>query len=177
MQLYLVRQQIKWFEPEKFRNGILRPGAMHIIMSFLGCIGTLMNGSCLEVLLGAAFGGLTEIVNGKAWVRSMRAYRMVSGALLDYYLQDNVNTFDDISDYIEEARQHPTGRHWVDNLLKQTLFADFFSGREGRRLALPAALLGTDVTLLLQCRSHTLCSIHHMASAGDAPPPASRSQG
>ena len=57
---------------------------------------------------------------------------MVSTALLDHY-QDNVNTCDEISDYMEEARQHPTGRHWVDNLLKPTLFVHKFlrAEREG----------------------------------------------
>ena len=44
MQLYMVGQQVKWCEPDIFKNVILRPGAMHIIMSFLGCIGTLMKG-------------------------------------------------------------------------------------------------------------------------------------
>ena len=33
-----------------------------------------MNASGLEVLIGAAFGGLTSIMNGKAWVKSMRAH-------------------------------------------------------------------------------------------------------
>jgi len=64
--------------------------------SFLGCIGTLMKGSGLEVLVAAAFGGLTGIMNRKGWVRDILAYHMVSTALLDHYLQDNVNTFDEI---------------------------------------------------------------------------------
>ena len=78
-------------------------GITHIIMSFLGCIGTLMNGSGLEVLVGAGFGGVTGIVNVKAGVRAMWLYRTVSAALLDHHLQDNVKTFDEISDYMEEA--------------------------------------------------------------------------
>ena len=173
MQLYMVGQQVKWCEPERFKNVILRPGAMYIIMPFLGCIGTPMKGSGLEVLVGAAFGGLTGIMNGKAWVRAMRAYRMVSVTLLGHYLQGSVKTFDEIAGYMEEARQHPTGRHWVDNLVMPTVS----SRRERRRLALPTTLLGKDASVLLQCRPHTLCLIHHMAPAGDAPPPSTRSQG
>ncbi len=61
MQLYLVAQQIKWWEPTRFNDVILRPGAMHIGMSFLGCIGALMKGSGLDVLVGAAFGRLTGL--------------------------------------------------------------------------------------------------------------------
>ena len=107
MQLYMVDQ------PERFKNVILRPSAMHIVMSFVGCIGTLMKGSGLEVLVGAAFDGLTGIVNEKAWVRAVRAYRMVSAALSGHNFQDNVKIFDEISHYTEEARQHPAGRHCV----------------------------------------------------------------
>ena len=55
---------------QTFRDVVLRPGAMHIIMSFLGCIGTLMKGSCLDVLVGAAFGGMNGIITGKASVSS-----------------------------------------------------------------------------------------------------------
>ncbi len=133
MQLYMVAQQIKWWEPARFNEVILRPGAMHIIMSFLGCIGMLMKGSGLDVLVGAAFGGLTGIMSGKAWVRAMRAFRMVSVELLQHFLQGGVKTFDEITAYIEEVRQHPTARHWVDNLVKPTLLAHQFlrAEREG----------------------------------------------
>lgn len=136
MQLYMAAQQIKWWEPVRFKDVILRPGAMHILMSFMGSIGSLMKGSGLDVLVGAAFGGLTGIMNGKAWVRAMRAFRMVSVALLEHFLQDGVKTFDEISEYMEKARQHPTGRHWVDNFLVPTLLAHQFlrAEREGKWL-------------------------------------------
>jgi hypothetical protein len=136
MQLYMVAQKIKWWAPEMFKDVILRPGAMHIIMSFLGCIGSLMKGSGLDTLVGAAFGGLTGIMNGKAWVRAMRAFRMVSSALLQPFLQGSEKTFDDIASFLEEARQHPTGRHWVDNLVMPTLLAHQFlrTEREGNWL-------------------------------------------
>ena len=38
-------------------------------MSFVGCIGTLMNGSGLEELLEAAFKGIRSMLNGKAWLK------------------------------------------------------------------------------------------------------------
>ena len=40
-----------------------------------------------DVLVGAAFSGLTSITNGKALVRSMRAYRMMTAALLLWFPQ------------------------------------------------------------------------------------------
>ena len=136
MQLYMVAQQVKWWDPTRFEDVIVRPGAMHIIMSFLGCIGTLMKGSGLDVLVGAAFGGMTGIMNGKAWVRAMRAFRMVSVALLQNCLQGGEKSFEEIVSYMEDARQNPTGRHWVDNLVKPTLLAHQFlrAEREGNWL-------------------------------------------
>ena len=106
------------------KDVILRPGAMHITMSFLGFIGTLMKGSSLDTLVGSAFGGLTGIMSGK--VRAMRGFRMVSAALLENFLQANENNFDDILAHIEDARKHPSGRHWVNNLLMPTHLAHQF---------------------------------------------------
>ena len=82
------------------KDVILRPGAIHITMSFLGFICTLMKGSSLDTLVGSAFSGLTGIMSGK--VRAMRAFRMVSAALLENFLQANENNFDDILAHIEE---------------------------------------------------------------------------
>ena len=67
----------------QIQDAILRPGAMHIIMK----------GSGPDTLVGSAFGGLTGIMSGK--VRAMRAFRMVSAARLDNFLQANENNFDD----------------------------------------------------------------------------------
>ena len=38
---------------------IAHPGGMHIIQSFIGCIGKFMKSSRLEVYIAAAYGGLT----------------------------------------------------------------------------------------------------------------------
>ena len=121
MQLYMVACQIKWNDVNRFKDVILRPGIMHTTQSFSGCIGKLMCGSGVESLISSAFGGLAGIMSGKSWVRSMRAFRMVSTALLNHFLNTGPKTFDELSDYVETCRQHPTGRHWVDNLIKPTL--------------------------------------------------------
>ena len=44
-----------------------------------------------------------SIMNGKAWVRSMRAFRMVTEALLYDFLKDGPKTFEDISQYLDTA--------------------------------------------------------------------------
>ncbi len=78
MQLHIVAQKIKWSEPKRFENVILHPGAMHTIMSLMGCIGNLMKGSGLDVLVGAAFKHLSSIMSGKSWVMSLWAFLIVT---------------------------------------------------------------------------------------------------
>ena len=46
---------------------------------------------------------------GKAWVRSMRAFRMVGVVLLQNFHRDGEKTFSEISAYMDEVRKHPTG--------------------------------------------------------------------
>ena len=55
-QLYRVMINILWVHPEMFHNFILRLGSMHMLMSFVGCVGVLMAGSGLEQVLKSAFG-------------------------------------------------------------------------------------------------------------------------
>lgn len=57
-------------------------------MSFIGSIGELMNSTGLEELVGASFGGLASIFNGKAWPKAMRSFRMVMYALLHEFLKE-----------------------------------------------------------------------------------------
>ena len=93
-----------------------------------------MRGSGIEALIGAAFGGFQGIMSGKAWVRSMRAFRMVSTAIFQsYFLTSCPESFDDLCGYLEVCRQHPTGKHWVDNLITPTLLVHQLlrSKREG----------------------------------------------
>ena len=85
-----------------------------------------MKGSSLDILVGAAFGGMNGIITGVAWVRAMRAFRIVLAALLQNFLRTGVKTYEEISAYMEEARKHPKGRYRVDNLLKPTVLTHQF---------------------------------------------------
>ena len=38
LQLYMVACQIKWNDVQRFKTVILRPGIMHTVQSFCGCI-------------------------------------------------------------------------------------------------------------------------------------------
>ena len=129
MQLYMVAVQVKWSDPERWRAVIAHPGGMHKVMSFIGCIGNLMKGSGVEELLGAAYSGLAGMLSGKSWPRAMRAFRMARAVVMSDYLGgDGSRTFNDLTEYLEEARKTPPGPLWVDCLIKPTHIAHLFIG-------------------------------------------------
>ena len=45
---------------------------------------------------------------------------------LEAFLVNWVKTFEQIEHYLDVARLHPTGRHWVDNFLLPTLLVHQF---------------------------------------------------
>jgi len=83
---------------------------MHTLMSFLGCIGTLMKASGVDILITAAFAGITSIVNGKAWTNALWAYRLIIAVLLHNFYSNGAKTYEELNVYLETARGHPTGR-------------------------------------------------------------------
>ena len=64
LQLYQTAWQVQWNDPQRWT------GLVHPLMSFLGCIETLMEASDVEVLVSTAFGGNTNIISGKAWTKA-----------------------------------------------------------------------------------------------------------
>ena len=133
MQLYMVACQIKWNDSANWEYTILHPGMMHTLMSFLGCIGTLMKGSRIETILGTTFGSVKGILNGKAWPQALRAYRMLAAALLNNFLSEGEKSSEDIDNYLKTEDIYPTRKLWVDCLIKPTFIAHQFirAEREG----------------------------------------------
>ena len=136
MQLFKVATHIKWADPLRWQKLIMIPGDMHLLMSFLGCIGTLMKGSGLEEILVSAYSGVSNMLSGKAWPKALRGYRMVTAALLTPLLEGDDKTYEEIHEGLETARRHPTGRLWVDGLITPTIIAHLFirAQREGNWL-------------------------------------------
>ena len=85
MQLYIIACLIQWSNALRWQSIVLRPGMMHTLMSFIGAIGVTMLCTGLEDLVRAAYGGIAGIMNGKAWPKAMRAFRMVVAALMPVY--------------------------------------------------------------------------------------------
>lgn len=57
-QLYKVAVEVQWVHPNLFPNQIPRLGGMHMLMSFLGAIGTLMAETGPPQILESVFGGV-----------------------------------------------------------------------------------------------------------------------
>ena len=136
MQLYKVILQIKWSHLTRWNNLVVRPGGMHTLMSFVGCIGALMNSSGLEELLNAAFKGVSHMLNGKAWPKAVRGFRMVLTALLEPLILAGNTTVVEITEELEKARQSRTGRLWVDCFITPLVIIHLYlrAEREGNWL-------------------------------------------
>ena len=77
----------------------------------------------LEDLVRAAYGGIAGIMNGKAWPKAMRAFRMVVAALMHDFLQEGDKSHTDIVTFLESTRTHPTGRLWTECFIIPTMLA------------------------------------------------------
>ena len=133
MQLFMIACKIKWDDLEAWKDIVIHPGMMHTLMSFLGCIGNLMKASGMETILTTTFGSIKGIMNGKTWPQALRAYRMLTAALLNNFLCNGPKTSEEIYAYLETEEDNPTKKLWVDCLIKPTLIAHRFirSEREG----------------------------------------------
>ena len=87
----------------------------------------------LEDLVRAAYGGIAGIMNGKAWPKAMRAFRMVVAALMHDFLQEGDKSHTEFATFLESTRTHPTGRVWTDCFIIPTMLAHQFmrAEREG----------------------------------------------
>ena len=124
-----------------------------------------MMGSGLADLIGAAFGGVGSIMaQGKPWVRAMRSFRMVSSVILQSFLQAGFKTWDEICEYLEKARLHHTGRHWVDNLITRlSLFTSCCAPKEREIGSFNSSAFDVSSRTLFRRWPPQLCKIPLMA--------------
>ena len=119
IQLYHIACIVQWIDPYCWTSLVLHPGMMHTLMSFLGCIGTPMKASCVDMLLIVAFGGVADIITSK-WTNALRACHLVTTFLLQDFFQSGTNTYHELREYKEAVREHPFERLWVDCLKAQS---------------------------------------------------------
>ena len=95
-------------------------------MSFVGCVGTLMNGCSLEDILNVAFKGVKSMLNGKSWPKAIRGLKMVVTGLLQPIVTQHKTSVEDIQEELEVARMSRTGRLWVDCLFIPVMIMHLF---------------------------------------------------
>ncbi len=155
MHIYKLTIHIKWSDTYRWQHMIIIPCGMHTLMSFLGIIGILMQGTGLETILNAAFHGVPNIMNEKAWPKAMRGLGMVVTVLQENIINAGKTTTEQIEDCLEDAHSHPTARLWVDCLVMPVIIAHLFVRAERTgdwRLETASALSASDVVLPVSSR-------------------------
>ena len=120
-KLYRVAVDILWDNPGVFGNMNLRLGGMHLLMSYVGSIGTPMQETGFEEVLSAAFGGVKKMLIGKTFPDNVRALRMMVEELLRPIFNENseISTMDDLLHTLEErSRESRTARMWLMCIIK-----------------------------------------------------------
>lgn len=118
-QFYRVALQVKWDNPDVLNNVYLRLGSMHLIMSYVGSVGTLMVEIGLDDILSAAFGGVTKMLSGKKYPQNVRTLRLLTEELLRPVFQkhDEIHSMADLfhilDDLATQSRSQTSAHHDV----------------------------------------------------------------
>ena len=147
-QLYQVVVNITWADQHTFSKFIPRLGGMHMLMSFVGCVGTLMAGSGLEEILQSTFAGVPKLLSGKKYPQNVRALRLVVEELL-HPIFDNkeIRTVAELHKFLDAACQRSrTTKLWIDCLVKLVLIIMTFVRAE-READWPLHLLAAEKML------------------------------
>ena len=120
-QLYKVMVDITWDEKEEFNDFIPCIGGIHWLMSFVGCVGTLMANSGLAGILKSTFAGTEKMLSGKKFPMNVRALRLVVLEILRGKI-DEVSTYSEFENFLnEQSKKGITCSHWINNLIRPVL--------------------------------------------------------
>ena len=144
-QRYSVIVHVKWACPKLFETLIPRLGGMHMLMSFVGCVGTLMADTGLKEVMQLTFGGVTKLLFGKNFPQNVRALRLVVEELLRS-ISEQSESYDEILSILEErARVSRTIKLWVNCLVQPVLIMLFI--RAEREAEWPLHLLAVKLMM------------------------------
>ena len=126
LQIYRVATQITWDDPERFSRFFLRLGGMHLLMSFVGCLGNLLEDSGFEDVIAEAFTSSKQIMAGKKFPECIRAFRMVAEEVLwplfELPVHDRPQSLSGMLDSLDAlSRSSRTTKLWTDVLIKGVL--------------------------------------------------------
>ena len=118
-QLFKVTTQMTWWQTDVWKDLYPILGGMHMLMSFIGCIGNVMANTGLVEVLKSAFGGVDKMLLGKNYPQNLTALRMCTKeALRVVLLEHPVTDFDALMSLLrEKANQSRTARLWLDGLI------------------------------------------------------------
>lgn len=89
--IYSKAQLIRWKNAQFMKKLVIRLGAFHTAMSFLGCIGKRFGDAALQDVLieseVVATGSMNGVISGKHYNRAVRSNKLMSGALHRMRLQ------------------------------------------------------------------------------------------
>ena len=151
-QLYQVAVNITWVDQSMFSMFVPRLGGMHMMMSFVGAVGTFMRGSGLEEIMKSTFAGVPKLLSGKKFPQNVRALRIVTEELLRPTLDNQeLHSRKNLTKYLaSKSQKSDTSKLWVDCLIQAgTNHDEVCLGRKGRGLATPFVGCGTYVAIFL----------------------------
>ena len=119
-QLYRIAIIVLWNTPDLGRDFYLRLGGVHLLMSFIGSIGSLMAGSGLKEILEKKFDGVPKMLSGKKFPQCVRALRMVVEELSRPILKDgSINSTKELMKTLgEKSKLSKTTKLWVNVVIK-----------------------------------------------------------
>lgn len=119
-QLYRIALHVIWENQAMFNNLYLRLGGMHLLMSYVGCIGTLMAESGIVDILSVPFGGVLKMLTGKKYPQNVRALRMLVEELLrPLFGKHELERMADLQNALDDVSLNSkTAKLWVDCLIR-----------------------------------------------------------
>ena len=135
-QLYKTVTDVIWSDTLRWNHMIQRLGGMHWLMSFVGCIGVLMENGGLVLWLERAFTNVSKMLTGKKFPKNVRALGVLVLELLRGFV-DNVTSFDELQEKLDSiSQENILAEHWVKNLIRPVFLMMLFirAEREGEFL-------------------------------------------
>ena len=115
-------------EAEKFPI-VVRLGGFHMLMSFLGSVGTLMKGSGLEELFETIYPSNTvgHMFSGKAVARALRGHMMAHSAIMTLLLENLDYDYSFLKSFYEKAMNNTLEEEEIQNILSSGLLSDLYA--------------------------------------------------
>ena len=127
-QLYRVAVGVQWVYSEEFKYFLVRLGGMHMLMSFCGAVGTLLQDCGFHEILSSTFGGVNKMLTGKKFPQNVRAFRIVAEEMLrNLFINNEVESMENLQHLLKSlSNQSITAKLWIDCLIKPVFIAMMF---------------------------------------------------